>query len=66
MTSSITAAILTATSENPYEIPQDRYERIREEHPEIHKIIKKNVAAHTVIIIPAPIQLTAQRHTSTA
>lgn len=63
MTSTVARAILTATPDNPCEITQDRYERIREEMPEI---IKKAVAAHVCIIVPAPMQLTAQRTSSTA
>ena len=66
MTSTVARAILTATPDNPCEITQDRYERIREAMPEIHKIIKKAVAAHVCIIVPAPMQLTAQRTSSTA
>jgi len=38
MTSTVARAILTATPDNPCEITQDRYERIREEMPEILEI----------------------------
>lgn len=66
MTSTVARAILTATPDNPCEITQDRYERIREEMPEIHKIIKKAVATHVCIIVPVPMKMTAQRTSTTA